>query len=240
MEKNLNTLEVNIRETKTKSEIKKLRSDGFVPGVLYGDVEKNVNLSVKKNSLEKFLKSGNFMSKVIDIKVNGKDYKVLPRSIDFNKLTNQPIHIDFQTMSAGTKVIVWIPVKFINENICPGLKMGGVLNIVRRKVELSCPADQIPSELIVDLGEKQINESIHISSIVLPENVKPTILDRDFTIATVAAPTVVKEPEPAAVEAVAEGAEGAEGAAASADGAADKKDAKPQEEKAKAPADKKK
>ena len=240
MEKNLNTLEVNIRETKTKSEIKKLRSDGFVPGVLYGDVEKNVNLSVKKNSLEKFLKSGNFMSKVIDIKVNGKDYKVLPRSIDFNKLTNQPIHIDFQTMSAGTKVIVWIPVKFINENICPGLKMGGVLNIVRRKVELSCPADQIPSELIVDLGEKQINESIHISSIVLPENVKPTILDRDFTIATVAAPTVVKEPEPAAVEAVAEGAEGAEGAAASADGAADKKDAKPQEEKSKAPADKKK
>lgn len=240
MEKNLNTLEVNIRETKTKSEIKKLRSDGFVPGVLYGDVEKNVNLSVKKNSLEKFLKSGNFMSKVIDIKVNGKDYKVLPRSIDFNKLTNQPIHIDFQTMSAGTKVIVWIPVKFINENICPGLKMGGVLNIVRRKVELSCPADQIPSELIVDLGEKQINESIHISSIVLPENVKPTILDRDFTIATVAAPTVVKEPEPAAVEAVAEGAEGAEGTAASADGAADKKDAKPQEEKAKAPADKKK
>jgi large subunit ribosomal protein L25 len=240
MEKNLNTLEVNIRETKTKSEIKKLRSDGFVPGVLYGDVEKNVNLSVKKNSLEKFLKSGNFMSKVIDIKVNGKDYKVLPRSIDFNKLTNQPIHIDFQTMSAGTKVIVWIPVKFINENICPGLKMGGVLNIVRRKVELSCPADQIPSELIVDLGEKQINESIHISSIALPENVKPTILDRDFTIATVAAPTVVKEPEPAAVEAVAEGAEGAEGVAASADGAADKKDAKPQEEKAKAPADKKK
>ena len=240
MEKNLNTLEVNIRETKTKSEIKKLRSDGFVPGVLYGDVEKNVNLSVKKNSLEKFLKSGNFMSKVIDIKVNGKDYKVLPRSIDFNKLTNQPIHIDFQTMSAGTKVIVWIPVKFINENICPGLKMGGVLNIVRRKVELSCPADQIPSELIVDLGEKQINESIHISSIVLPENVKPTILDRDFTIATVAAPTVVKEPEPAAVEAVAEGAEGAEGTAANADGAADKKDAKPQEEKSKAPADKKK
>ena len=240
MEKNLNTLEVNIRETKTKSEIKKLRSYGFVPGVLYGNIEKNVNLSVKKNSLEKFLKSGNFMSKVIDIKVNGKDYKVLPRSIDFNKLTNQPIHIDFQTMSAGTKVIVWIPVKFINENICPGLKMGGVLNIVRRKVELSCQADQIPSELIVDLGEKQINESIHISSIVLQENVKPTILDRDFTIATVAAPTVVKEPEPAAVEAAAEGAEGAEGTAASADGAADKKDAKPQEEKSKAPADKKK
>jgi large subunit ribosomal protein L25 len=238
MEKNLNTLEVNVRETKTKGDVKKLRLDGFVPGVLYGNIEKNLNLSIKKNSLEKFLKSGNFMSKVIEIKVGGKDYKVLPRAIEFNKLTNQPIHIDFQTLSAGTKVVVWIPVKFINENICPGLKMGGVLNIVRRKVELSCPADQIPSELIVDLAEKQINESIHISAVKLPENVKPTILDRDFTIATVAAPTVVKEPEPAAAEAVAEGTEGAEGAAASADGAADKKDAKTQEDKA--PADKKK
>ncbi len=238
MEKNLNTLEVNVRETKTKADVKKLRLDGFVPGVLYGDIDKNLNLSIKKNSLEKFLKSGNFMSKVIEIKVDGKDYKVLPRAIEFNKLTNQPIHIDFQTLSAGTKVVVWIPVKFINENICPGLKMGGVLNIVRRKVELSCPADQIPSELIVDLAEKQINESIHISAVKLPENVKPTILDRDFTIATVAAPTVVKEPEPAAAEAVTEGTEGAEGAAASADGAADKKDAKTQEDKA--PADKKK
>lgn len=238
MEKNLNTLEVNVRETKTRADVKKLRLDGFVPGVLYGDIDKNLNLSIKKNSLEKFLKSGNFMSKVIEIKVDGKDYKVLPRAIEFNKLTNQPIHIDFQTLSAGTKVVVWIPVKFINENICPGLKMGGVLNIVRRKVELSCPADQIPSELIVDLAEKQINESIHISAVKLPENVKPTILDRDFTIATVAAPTVVKEPEPAAAEAVTEGTEGAEGAAASADGAADKKDAKTQEDKA--PADKKK
>ena len=134
MKTNLDTLEVNLRETKSKSEIKKLRLDGYVPGVLYGNIKDNINLSIKKNSLDKFLKSGNFMSKVIEIKVDGKDYKVLPRSIEFNKLTNQPIHIDFQTLSAGTKVVVWIPVKFINENICPGLKMGGVLNIVRRKV----------------------------------------------------------------------------------------------------------
>ena len=116
--------------------------------------------------------------------------------------------------------------------------MGGVLNIVRRKVELSCPADQIPAELVCDLGEKQLNESIHISSIKLPDNVKPTILDRDFTIATVAAPTVVKEPEPAAA---AEGEAAAEGVAATAgEGAAENKDAKPEEDKAKAPADKKK
>jgi len=235
MEKNIDTLEVNIRNTKSKSEIKKLRSEGFVPGVLYGDIKDNIKLSIKKNSLDKYLKSGNFMSKVIEIKVEGKDYKVLPRSIEFNKLTNQPIHIDFQTLSAGTKVVVWIPVKFINDNICPGLKLGGVLNIVRRKVELSCPADQIPSELIVDLAEKQINESIHISAVKLPDNVKPTITDRDFTIATVAAPTVVKEPEPAAAaEGAAEGAEGAEPAATG------DASAKTPDDKTKAPADNKK
>jgi len=237
MEKNIDTLEVNIRNTKSKSEIKKLRSEGFVPGVLYGDIKDNIKLSIKKNSLDKYLKSGNFMSKVIEIKVEGKDYKVLPRSIEFNKLTNQPIHIDFQTLSAGTKVVVWIPVKFINDNICPGLKLGGVLNIVRRKVELSCPADQIPSELIVDLAEKQINESIHISAVKLPDNVKPTITDRDFTIATVAAPTVVKEPEPAAAAAAEGAAEGAEGAEPAAAGDAS---AKTPDDKTKAPADNKK
>ena len=145
MDKNLDTLQVELRQTKSRGELNKLRLNGFVPGVLYGDIETNINLSIKKNSLEKLLKFGNFMSKVIDIKVDGKDFKVLPRDIEFDKVTNQPIHIDFQKLSAGTKVVVWIPVRFINENICPGLKIGGVLNIVRRKVELRCPADQIPS-----------------------------------------------------------------------------------------------
>ena len=101
-------------------------------------------------------------------------------------------------------MVVWIPVRFLNEETCPGLKMGGVLNIVRRKVELSCPADKIPSELIVDLASREIGESIHISAIKLPDGVLPTIKDRDFTIATVAAPTVVKEPEPAAEAAATE------------------------------------
>ena len=234
MDKNLDTLQVELRQTKSRGELNKLRLNGFVPGVLYGDIETNINLSIKKNSLEKLLKFGNFMSKVIDIKVDGKDFKVLPRDIEFDKVTNQPIHIDFQKLSAGTKVVVWIPVRFINENICPGLKIGGVLNIVRRKVELRCPADQIPSELIVDLSKSEIGESIRISNVTLPENVKPTI-DRDFMIATVAAPTVVKEPEPgeAAATADAATAEGTEPAAAD-------KDAKPQDEKAKAAEDKKK
>ena len=234
MDKNLDTLQVELRQTKSRGELNKLRLNGFVPGVLYGDIETNINLSIKKNSLEKLLKFGNFMSKVIDIKVDGKDFKVLPRDIEFDKVTNQPIHIDFQKLSAGTKVVVWIPVRFINENICPGLKIGGVLNIVRRKVELRCPADQIPSELTVDLSKSEIGESIRISNVTLPENVKPTI-DRDFMIATVAAPTVVKEPEPVEAAATADAAT-AEGT----DPAAADKDAKPQEEKAKAAEDKKK
>ena len=203
-----NTLEATVRTTKTKSELNKLRSDGFVPGILYGDIEKNISLSIKKSTLDLFLKSTNFKSKVIKIKLDGKEYQVLPRDIEFDNISSQPIHVDFQKLSANTKVVVWIPVKFLNEETCPGLKMGGVLNIVRRKVELSCPADKIPSELIVDLASREIGESIHISAISLPEGVVPTIKDRDFTIATVAAPTVVKEPEPAVeAEATAEGGE---------------------------------
>jgi large subunit ribosomal protein L25 len=199
-----NILEASPRSTKTKSELNKLRSEGLVPGILYGDIEKNISLSVKKSSLDHFLKTTNFKSKVIKITIDGKEFEVLPRDIEFDTLTNQPIHVDFQKLSANTKVVVWIPVRFLNEETCPGLKMGGVLNIVRRKVELSCPADKIPSELIVDLASREIGESIHISAIKLPDGVLPTIKDRDFTIATVAAPTVVKEPEPAAEAAATE------------------------------------
>ena len=199
-----NILEASPRSTKTKSELNKLRSEGLVPGILYGDIEKNISLSVKKSSLDHFLKTTNFKSKVIKITIDGKEFEVLPRDIEFDTLTNQPIHVDFQKLSANTKVVVWIPVRFLNEETCPGLKMGGVLNIVRRKVELSCPADKIPSELIVDLASREIGESIHISAIKLPDGVLPTIKDRDFTIATVAAPTVVKEPEPVAEAAATE------------------------------------
>ena len=218
-----NTIEALRRETKTKSDLNKLRSDGFVPGILYGDIEKNISLSVKKSTLDYFLKTTNFKSKVFKINIDGKEYEVLPRDIEFDNISNQPIHVDFQKLSKNTKVVVWIPVKFLNEEKCPGLKMGGVLNIVRRKVELSCPADNIPSELVVDLLEREIGESIHISAIKLPEGVLPTIKDRDFTIATVAAPTVVKEPEPAADAEAAPAEEGGEPKAAEAEKAGEDK-----------------
>ena len=218
-----NTIEALTRETKTKSDLNRLRSEGFVPGILYGDIEKNISLSVKKSTLDYFLKTTNFKSKVFKINIDGKEYEVLPRDIEFDNISNQPIHVDFQKLSKNTKVVVWIPVKFLNEEKCPGLKMGGVLNIVRRKVELSCPADNIPSELVVDLLEREIGESIHISAIKLPEGVLPTIKDRDFTIATVAAPTVVKEPEPAADAEAAPAEEGGEPKAAEAEKAGEDK-----------------
>jgi large subunit ribosomal protein L25 len=204
-------LEASERKINSKGDLKKLRIEGLLPGILYGDKEKNLPLSVKKISIKKLLESSNFMSSVIEIDINGSKHKVLPKDINFHPLSNEPIHIDFQKIKAGTKVTVNIPVKFINNESCPGLKMGGVLNIVRRKIELRCAAENIPSEIIVDLANREMNESIHISAVKLPEGAKPIISDRDFTIATIAAPTVVKEPEPAAA-----GTEAAAGDAAAA------------------------
>ena len=137
----------------------------------------------------------NFLSKIIKLKVDGKEENVLPKDISFDVITDEPIHIDFLRVVRGSSIIIEIPVKFINNDKSPGLKRGGVLNIVRRKVELKCPSENIPSELIVDLDGVDIGHSFKISSIKLPENVLPTIIGRDFVIATVAAPTVIKEPE---------------------------------------------
>jgi large subunit ribosomal protein L25 len=136
--------------------------------------------------------------------------------VSYDTLSDEPIHIDFLRIVKGAKIVIEIPVKFINNEKSPGLKKGGVLNIVRRKIELKCATESVPNELIVDLDGLEIGTSIKISSISLPENVKPTIQGRDFVVATVAAPTVFKEPEKPAEETAAEGAEGAEGA----DGAA--------------------
>ena len=135
--------------------------------------------------------------------------RVIPREVAFNVVSEEPIHIDFMRIVAGKKIILEIPVKFINHPDSPGLKRGGVLNIVRRKISLKCPAENIPDEIVVDLTGTDIGTSIKISSVKLEENVIPTISDRDFVIATVASPTVMKEPEkPAEGEVAAEGAEG--------------------------------
>ena len=206
----MSNIEANLRSDITKGSNNSLRKEGLVPGIVYGGKEKNELISVSKKHLKTLLNQENFLSNVLKIKINKKEINVLPREVSFDVVTDEPIHVDFLRMVEGRTIILEIPVRFINNDKSPGLKRGGVLNIVRRKVELKCPTESIPKELVVDLEGLDIGASIKISAIKLPENVTPTIIGRDFVIATVAAPTIVKEPEKPAEES-AETVEGAEG-----------------------------
>ena len=209
----MSLIQATIRKTKTKGELNTLRKSGEVPGIIYGGQNENEKISLSKKEVKNLINKENFLSNVISIKLDEKEQKVLPRDITFDTISDEPTHIDFLRIVKGSKIVLEIPVRFINNELSPGLKRGGVLNIVRRKVELKCPTENIPNELVVDLEGLEIGTSIKISSIELPENVTPTIQGRDFVIATVAAPTVVKEPEKPAEAAEGEAAEGAEAAA---------------------------
>ena len=241
----MNVIKATKRNISTNGDINKLRSSGFIPAVLYGGKKNNISISLKKLSLQDLIKTETFMSKVFDLEIDGAAEKVLPKDIAYDPVSDEPMHIDFMRVVKGSKIILEIPVKFINSEKSPGLKKGGVLNIVRRKVELKCPTENIPNEIIVDLDNTEINTSLKISSVKLPEGVVPTITDRDFVIGTVVAPTILVEPEKTE-EASAEGevpaegdAEGVEGAAKTEEGK-DKTD-KPSEDKTKtASADKSK
>ena len=217
------------RENTSSGSTNKLRASGFIPAILYGGKDPNQKISIEKKAIRDVINSDNFLSKVLELDIDGKKEKVLPRDVAYNVISEEPIHIDFMRVVSGKKIILEIPVKFINHPDSPGLKKGGVLNIVRRTVELKCPAENIPSDITIDLKGTDIGTSLKISSVKLPDNVFPIIMDRDFVIATVAAPTIIKEPEKPAEEAV-EGAEGeapAEGAEAVAkDGDPAKKDEK--------------
>jgi len=234
------------RENTSSGANNKLRSEGLIPAILYGGKNPNQNISIQLKEIKNIINTDTFLSKVLELEIEGKKEKVIPRDVAFNVVSEEPIHIDFMRIVSGKKIILEIPVKFINHPDSPGLKRGGVLNIVRRKVELKCPAENIPDEIVVDLAGTDIGTSIKISSVKLEGNVVLTITDRDFVIATVASPTVIKEPEkPAEGEAAAEGAEGetpAEGADAAAtgkDGEVAKKDDKSKEGADKKPDEKK-
>jgi len=215
----MNSIEATVRNTKTRGELNALRKKGNVPGIIYGGKNQNQKVSIPTKEVKVLLEKENFLSNVLALKLDGKNQNVLPREIKYDIITDEPIHVDFLRVVEGTKIILEIPVKFINNEKSPGLKRGGVLNIVRRKVELKCPTENIPTELVIDLDGVDIGDSFKISSIKLPENVTPTIKGRDFVIATLAAPTVIKEPEKPAEE-TAEGAEGAETTAEGAEGEA--------------------
>ena len=233
------SLDANIRNTKTKGELSSLRNNGGVPAIIYGGEAQNETISISKKLLKSLIEKENFLSNVVTLNVDGKPQNVLPREIKYHVISDEPIHVDFLRVVPGVKIRIEVPVQFINHEKSPGLKRGGVLNIVRRKVELKCPSEKIPESLVIDLDGVDIGESFKISSINLETDVAPTIRGRDFVIATLAAPTVMKEPEKPAEAEAAEGEDGAAGAEAVADGDkpaadGDKKegdDKKPTEEK---------
>jgi large subunit ribosomal protein L25 len=239
------SLEANIRTDKTKGQLNAIRNSGNVPAIIYGGKNENQKISISKKLLKTLIEKENFLSNIITLSVDGKSQNVLPREVKYDILSDEPNHVDFLRVVPGVKIKIEVPVNFINHEKSPGLKRGGVLNIVRRKVELKCPSEKIPENITLDLDGVDIGSSFKISSVKLDSEVTPTIQGRDFVIATLAAPTVMKEPEKPAEAEATEGAEGTEGAeaAASADGdkpaEGDKKDGddkkaadkKPSEEK---------
>ena len=212
----MNSLEANIRNNSTKGQLNTIRNSGDVPAIIDGGKDQNQKVSIAKKLLKTLIEKENFFSTIISLSVDGKPQDVLPREIKYHIISDEPMHVDFLRVLPGVKIKIEIPVNFINHEKSPGLKKGGVLNIVRRKIELKCPSEKIPEGLTLDLDGVDIGESFKISSVKLDPEVVPTIQGRDFVIATLAAPTVMKEPEKPAEAEAAEGEEVAEGAASTA------------------------
>ena len=183
------------RERVGKGSAREARLQGQIPAVIYGDKKAPASITIEQKVLVRHLETGGFFNTLFDIELDGKLNRVLPRDVQLHPVTDIPEHVDFLRVTSTTRISVEVPVEFLNEDDSPGLKTGGVLNVVRYNVEVSCTPDLIPTSLVLDLAGKEIGDSIHISSVNLPEGVTPTITDRDFTIATIAAPTVVKEEE---------------------------------------------
>ena len=241
----MNSLEAIIRDNSTKGQLNAIRNNGNVPAIIYGGKDENQKISISKKLLKILIEKENFLSNIITLNINGKTQDVLPREVKYHVLSDEPTHVDFLRVLPGVKIKIEVPVNFINSEKSPGLKRGGVLNIVRRKVELKCPSEKIPENLTIDLDGVDIGESFKISSVKLDNEVTPTIRGRDFVIATLAAPTVMKEPEKPVEEEAVEGVEGAEGAEAAADGdkpaatEGDKKEGEDKKSSEKKPAEKK-
>ncbi len=210
------TLPAEARDRAGKGASRALRRDGRVPAVVYGEKKEPLSIHVEEKLLYKMLLTGHFMNSVVMIDFKGKPHRTLPKAVDFHPVTSRPIHVDFLRIGEHTKVTVAVPVRFDNEDASPGLKRGGVLNVVQHELELVCDAASIPNEIHIPLDGLEIGDSIHISQVSLPEGVKPAIDDRDFTVATIVAPSALKSEEEedaaAAAEAATEGAEGEDAA----------------------------
>jgi large subunit ribosomal protein L25 len=186
------TLTAETRERAGKGASRALRREGRVPAVIYGGKEEPLAIHVEEKLLVKQLMTGHFMNSVVEITVGGKALRTLPKDVAFHPVNDRPLHVDFLRLSKDSTVHVEVPVKFINEEASPGLKRGGVLNIVRHELELVCDANRIPDDIIIDVTGFDVGDSIHISHVKLPEGAKSAITDRDFTIATIVAPSALK------------------------------------------------
>lgn len=175
---------VEVRDRTGTGGARAARRDGMVPGVLYGGPRGAVSITVKRNELVKAISTGKFIAQMVDLEHKGERQPVIARDIQFHPVTDEPVHIDFYRVEENSIITLNVPVHFINDEAAPGIKRGGVLNIVRHDIEVRCKAGSIPSEIVVDLTGYDIGDSIHISSVTLPEGVKPVITNRDFTIAT--------------------------------------------------------
>src|SRR3954468_23256641 len=183
------TLPAEARDRAGKGASRALRREGRVPAVVYGQKSEPFSIHVEEKFFSKMLSTGHFMNSVVMIDVGGKPTRTLPKAVDFHPVTSRPIHVDFLRISEHTKVHVNVPVRFDNEEASPGLKRGGVLNVVQHELELICDAAHIPSEIHIPLDGLEIGDSIHISDVKLPQGVTPAIDDRDFTVATIVAPS---------------------------------------------------
>jgi len=198
------TLKAEPRTRVGKGSARALRREGKIPAVIYGDKQAPLSITVSANEIYHRIYRGHFTTTIVDIEVDGKTIRALPREYQMDPVKDMPLHVDFLRISKGAVVTVEVPVQFINEEQSPGLKRGGVLNVVRHQVEVECPADAIPEHIVVDLTGVDLGDSIHISAVTLPKNVTPTITDRDFTIATIAAPAGLKSEEAEQTEDAAE------------------------------------
>ncbi len=189
------TLPAEARERAGKGASRALRREGRVPAVVYGNKEDPAAIHVEEKELVRQLMTGHFFNTVVTIEVGGKSVRTLPKDVAFHPVTDRPLHVDFLRVSADHKVQVGVPVVFANEEASPGLKRGGVLNIVRHELELVCSPDTIPTEISIDVTGLEVGDSIHISHVSLPKGVESAITDRDFTIATIVAPSSLKSEE---------------------------------------------
>ena len=185
-------LSAETRDRGGKGASRELRRSGRVPAVVYGGKEEPLMIHVEEKLLMKQLMTGHFMNSIVMIEVNGKQVRTLPKDVAFHPVKDRPIHADFLRISKDAKVTVAVPVVFINEELSPGLKRGGVLNIVRHELELVCDADKMPDDIQIDVTGYDVGDSIHISAVTLPKGSESAITDRDFTIATIIAPSAMK------------------------------------------------